>query len=141
MPWELLDHQADVGLQATGETLEIALADGVRGMLALMVEPSSVRATETCEIEASGSDPGSLFVDLLNAVLAAKDIENAFFHDIEITSLHEQFGGLHITCRLTGEPVDLQRHVVESDVKAATYGGLRVQHDDNGWLLRCVLDL
>jgi SHS2 domain-containing protein len=58
MPWELLDRQADVGLQATGETLESALADVVRGMLSLMVETSLVEPVETFELEASGSDPG-----------------------------------------------------------------------------------
>jgi SHS2 domain-containing protein len=141
MPWELLDHQADVGLQATGETLEIALADGVRGMLSLMYDPETVKPEQAFIVEASGSDPGSLFVDLLNAVLAMKDIHNSFFHDIEIEALAEQDDGWHVSCRLSGEPIDLNRHAVDSDVKAATYGGLRVHHDDQGWLLRCVLDL
>jgi SHS2 domain-containing protein len=141
MPWELLDHQADVGLQATGESLEIALADGVRGMLGLMVNPSTVQSTDTYEIEASGSDAGSLYVDLLNAVLAAKDIHNAFFHDIEITSLDDTDGNVLVQCRLSGEAIDLTRHEVDSDVKAATYGGLLVRHDEDGWLLRCLLDL
>jgi SHS2 domain-containing protein len=141
MPWELLDHQADVGLQATGPTLAIALADGVRGMLGLMVDPTTVQPRHTFAVDASGSDPGSLYVDLLNAVLAAKDIHNVFFHDIEIDTLEEHDDGWHVSCRLYGEPIDLERHAVDSDVKAATYGGLRVQQDDQGWLLRCVLDL
>jgi SHS2 domain-containing protein len=78
---------------------------------------------------------------LLNAVLAAKDIHNAFFRDIEIDSLRERENGWHASCRLFGEPIDLNRHIVDSDVKAATYGGLRVQQNERGWLLRCLLDL
>jgi SHS2 domain-containing protein len=141
MTWELLEHQADVGLQSTGPTLEITLVEGVRGMLSLMVDPATVKPSDTLTVEASGSDPGALYVDLLNAVLAAKDIHNVFFHDIEIDTLQEHDDGWHVSCRLFGEPIDLERHAVDSDVKAATYGGLRVQHDERGWLLRCVLDL
>jgi SHS2 domain-containing protein len=141
MPYELIDHQADVGLQATGETLEEALIDGVRGMLSLMVDRDTVEPTGSSRIDASGDDPGALYVDLLNAVLGAKDIHGMFFHDIELQEIDEQDGTWRLAATLSGEPIDLSRHEVDSDVKAATYGGLLVQHDENGWLLRCVLDL
>lgn len=141
MPWELLDHQADVGLQATGASLGVALADGVRGMLSLMVDPFTVDPCDQWTVIAEGSDVGSLFVDLLNSVLATKDIENAFFHDVEIESLEQNNGTWHVRCRLYGEPIDLTKHEVDSDVKAATYGGLRAEQTGQGWLLRCLLDL
>jgi SHS2 domain-containing protein len=141
MPWKLIDHQADVGLQATGETLERALADGVRGMLALMVDPSTVDPLQSWQVTARGSDAGSLYVDLLNNVLATKDIENAFFHDVEIASLQQDAESWHVTCRISGEPIDLAKHEVDSDVKAATYGGLIGEQRDGEWILRCVLDL
>lgn len=141
MPWELIDHQADVGLQATGETLETALADGVRGMLTLMVDPESVKLEQVWEVRASGSDPATLFVALLNSVLAARDIHNALFHDIAIDSLDQIGPEWHASCRIFGEPVDLNRHEVDTDVKAATYGGLIGEQTDSGWRLRCLLDL
>jgi SHS2 domain-containing protein len=141
MPWELLDHQADVGLQATGQTLDEALTDGVRGMLSLMVDPATVAPVQHWTVSAEGSDAGSLFVDLLNSVLATRDIEDAFFHDITIESLDQSNDGWHLQCRLSGEPIDLSRHEVDSEIKAATYGGLRGEQTAEGWLLRCVLDL
>lgn len=141
MPCELIDHQADVGLQATGETLETALADGVRGMLRLMVDPESVKPDQTWEVRVSGSDPATLFVALLNSVLAARNIHTAFFHDIAIDSLDLIGPEWHASCRVFGEPVDMKRHEVDTDVKAATYGGLIGEQTENGWRLRCLLDL
>lgn len=141
MPYKLIDHQADIGLEATGETLEATLADGVRGLLSLMVRREQIRPLETVAIAASGADPGSLFVDLLNAVLASQDIHSRFFHDIMIDALEHHDSTWHIEARLTGEPIDLSRHEVDNDVKAATYGGLLVEQDERGWRLRCVLDL
>jgi SHS2 domain-containing protein len=140
MPYEYVDHQADVGLLATGETLEQALRDGVLGLLALMVEPDSVRPERAVPIEASGDDAGALYVDLLNAVLAAKDIDGMFFHDFRIDQLWRD-DGWTLVGELVGEPIDLERHEVDADVKAATYGGLLGERDGRGWRLRCVLDL
>ncbi len=141
MPYEYLDHEADIGLQATGRRLEEALQDGVRGLLALLVDPETVEPRETVTVEASGEDPGALFVALLNAVLAAVDLHGMFFRDFEVTRLERVNEHWIVQGNLIGEPIDLQRHDVEIEVKAATYGGLSVEQDEAGWRLRCVLDL
>ncbi len=141
MPYEYLDHEADIGLEATGTTLEEALQDGVRGLLALLVDPETVEPREVVTIEASGDDPGSLYVALLNAVLAAVDLQRMFFRDFEVTRLERVDDHWVVEGRLYGEPIDLSRHAVEIEVKAATYGGLLSEQTETGWRLRCVLDL
>ncbi len=141
MPYEYLDHEADIGLEATGTDLAEALRDGVRGLLALLVDPETVEPREVVPVEASGEDPGSLFVALLNAVLAAVDVHRMFFRDFELTRLEQVENQWVAEGRLYGEPIDLGRHAVEIEVKAATYGGLLAERTESGWRLRCVLDL
>ncbi|MCS7256577.1 MAG: archease [Thermomicrobium sp.] len=141
MPYEYLDHEADIGLEATGTDLAEALRDGVRGLLALLVDPETVEPREVVPVEASGEDPGSLFVALLNAVLAAVDVHRMFFRDFELTRLEQVDNQWVAEGRLYGEPIDLGRHAVEIEVKAATYGGLLAERTESGWRLRCVLDL
>ncbi|MCX7624286.1 MAG: archease [Thermomicrobium sp.] len=141
MPYEYLDHEADIGLEATGASLEEALQDGVRGLLALLVDPETVEPRETVTVQARGEDPGSLYVALLNAVLAAVDLHRMFFRDFELTHLAQVDDHLVVEGKLYGEPIDLGRHAVEIEVKAATYGGLLAERTDSGWRLRCVLDL
>ncbi|MCX2727788.1 archease [Thermomicrobium sp. 4228-Ro] len=141
MPWEYLDHEADIGLEARGASLQEALRDGVRGLLALLVDPETVEPREVVSIEASGDDPGSLYVALLNAVLAAIDVHRMFFRDFELTRLERVDDQWIAEGRLYGEPIDLDRHAVEIEVKAATYGGLLAEQTESGWRLRCVLDL
>lgn len=141
MPYEYLDHEADIGLEATGTDLAEALRDGVRGLLALLVDPETVEPREVVPVEASGEDPGSLFVALLNAVLAAVDVHRMFFRDFELTRLEQVDNQWVAEGQLYGEPIDLGRHAVEIEVKAATYGGLLAERTESGWRLRCVLDL
>lgn len=141
MPYVYLDHEADIGLEATGERLEEALRDGVQGLLALLVDPETVEPREAVPVQASGDDPGALYVALLNAVLAAVDLHGMFFRDFELTRLDRVDDHWVAEGTLYGEPIDLERHAVEIEVKAATYGGLLAEQTDTGWRLRCVLDL
>jgi SHS2 domain-containing protein len=141
MPFELIDHQADVGLRATGTTLEEALADGVRGLLSIMVNLDTIEGTTHVNTTAEGDDPGSLYVSLLNAAIAAVDIHGMFFRDIIVSELTQDAGSWTVHAELIGETIDLKRHEVDSDVKAATYGGLLAEEIEHGWRLRCVLDL
>jgi len=141
MPYEYLDHEADIGLEATGASLEEALRDGVRGLLALLVDPETVEPRQAVPVQATASDPGSLFVALLNAVLAAVDLHGMFFRDFELTHLEQVDDHWAVEGTLWGEPIDLNRHAVEIEVKAATYGGLLAEENEAGWRLRCVLDL
>jgi SHS2 domain-containing protein len=141
MPYEYLDHEADIGLEATGASLEEALRDGVRGLLALLVDPETVEPRQAVPVQATASDPGSLFVALLNAVLAAVDLHGMFFRDFELTHLEQVDDHWVVEGTLWGEPIDLNRHAVEIEVKAATYGGLLAEENEAGWHLRCVLDL
>jgi len=141
MPYEYLDHEADIGLEATGASLEEALRDGVRGLLALLVDPETVEPRQAVPVQATASDPGSLFVALLNAVLAAVDLHGMFFRDFELRHLEQVDDHWVVEGTLWGEPIDLNRHAVEIEVKAATYGGLLAEENEAGWRLRCVLDL
>lgn len=141
MPYEYLDHEADIGLEATGASLEEALRDGVRGLLALLVDPETVEPRQAVPVQATASDPSSLFVALLNAVLAAVDLHGMFFRDFELTHLERVDDYWVVEGTLWGELIDLKRHAVEIEVKAATYGGLLAEQNEAGWRLRCVLDL
>jgi SHS2 domain-containing protein len=42
---------------------------------------------------------------------------------------------------LHGEPADSEHHRLHALVKAATYHGLAVVHDEDGWRARVILDV
>lgn len=141
MPYEYLEHQADIGLEATGATLEEALRDGVTGLLNLLVDVETVEPREEVAVQASAEDAGALFVSLLNAVLATIDLRGMFFREFRITRAEQVNGRWIAEGVLAGEPIDLSRHAVEIEVKAATYGGFLAEQTDRGWRFRCILDI
>jgi SHS2 domain-containing protein len=142
MPYEYLDHTADIGLRGRGDTLAEALRQGALGLFHLMVDLERVVPQQEVPIECAASDPASLFVQLLNELLAQRDLEGLFFRDIRITCLKCTSDGCWLQGVAGGEPMDIERHQPKVEVKAATYGGLahRVQ-DDGQHVVQCILDL
>jgi len=142
VPYEYLDHTADVGLRGRGQTLAEALAHGALGLLNLMVDLERVEPKRKVAIECEAGDPAALFVELLNELLAQRELEGMFFGDFEVTRLEQTADGYRLQGVARGEPMDIERHQPKVEVKAATYGGLKYFVDENGeHVVQCVLDL
>lgn len=141
MPYSYLEHEADVGLEGTGETIEEAIESGIQGLLDLMVDTETIRPADSISVRAEASEPATLFVALLNAVLAERDISGWFFRGFRIDSLEEKDGHWWVEGILCGEPIDLSRHSIGNEVKAATYSGLRFINRPDFKSFRCVLDI
>ncbi|MDI3340111.1 MAG: archease [Sphaerobacter sp.] len=141
MPYRYLEHEADIGLEASGASAAEALQAGVQGLLDLMARTATVRPAVETPVEAEGDDLGALYVALLNAVIAERDIAGHLFHDFRLDALERTGDGWRARGTLTGEPIDPARHEIGTEVKAATYAGLRVEERPDGVTLRCVLDL
>jgi SHS2 domain-containing protein len=46
-----------------------------------------------------------------------------------------------LTGKAWGEPLDRSRHLLEHEVKAITYHGLRVEQTVDGWLAEVIVDI
>ena len=140
MTYEYKQHEADVGIFITHENLSGALCDGAKALFGVMVNLETVAISSDVLVEASGSDLGSLFINLLNELLAVKDIEDMFFSDFEVVEL-VQDGSFRVKMKARGETIDLSKHEIRTEVKAATFHGLRAESDQEGVILQCVLDV
>ncbi len=136
-PFEIIEHPADVGFLAYGETLEELFANAALAMLTLACEPGGVEARERREVEATGGDNESLLFAWLAEVLAISDAEQMFFRRVEVTQLTQD----RARGTLYGEKYDKARHRAGTYIKAVTYHQLRVEHTPDGWRAQVYLDV
>jgi len=139
MAFEYLDHEADVGIHATADTLEEAFEEGARAMFNTMVDITKVESRKKVEILASADSVESLFVDFLNKLLTKADTEGMVFSRFRVMITHKKTYTL--TAYAWGEPLDQMRHDIKTEVKAATYSGLKCWNDTGGHHVQCVLDV
>ena len=78
--FELIEHTADVGLIAYGETLAEAFANAAYGMFSIIAELDAVQEVESHPVEISGDDIESLLFEWLNRLLYFFDVDDIEQH-------------------------------------------------------------
>ena len=133
----LLEHTADMGIEASGESLEELFAQAAYGLMEIVSGTPEALCREEKSVTVEGGDTGELLVNWLNEILYLFEIKRFFPLDFEI----EEVRGKRVLARVRGEAFDPQRHPVEREVKAVTYHQLRVEKTDGLWHARVYVDL
>lgn len=141
MSYEYLDHKADIGLRGMGATPEEALAEGARAMLHVMVNPDTVTPTVEIPVRCQAGDLESLFVALLNELLYLREVNDTTLVDFRVTRLEETGDGWSLEGVAAGEPLDADKHEFLTEVKAATYFGLKYYTEGGRHIVQCVVDV
>jgi SHS2 domain-containing protein len=133
--FELLEHQADVGVRAWGKTLEEAYeqaAWAVADILGARAEGTGTHRT----IRLTGNDEGGLLVDFLNELLLLHETEDPGIAAIRVSNVTPT--ELYALIELV--PLDDTSQGLP--VKAATFHLLRVERRPDGWIeARVYLDV
>jgi len=140
MPFEYLDHTADIGIRGIGKTVEEAFCEAARAIFNLMVDLEEIVPEEAVHVTVEARQLDLLLVEWLSTLLAKKDLEGLLLSRFHV-ELREMENGFSLRGMGWGEPLDLKRHQPKTEVKGVTYAGLRVQKEDERWLAQCVVDI
>lgn len=126
MPWNVVEHTADVGLEASGPTLEAAIEELVAGFGALVCPEGEVAAATEREIEVRADELDDLVVDLLDEINYVHQVEHFVPAEAEV-ELDEDRQRARVV--LKGEPYDPDAHGHLMEIKATTYHGFEIEED------------
>jgi SHS2 domain-containing protein len=82
--FRLLDHTADVGLQAFGETIGEAFENAALGMFNIITDPGRVGAQQDFEVTVEGEDLKTLLHDWLDQLLILSQVNNILFSSFKV---------------------------------------------------------
>lgn len=126
--WKIVEHTADVGLEATGETFEQAIEETIAGFGGLVCPEGEVEAARMREFTVEAPHLDDLVVDLLDEINYLHQVEH-FVPAQATAELREDEEGVDVTIELAGEDYDPNRHGHLMEIKATTYHGLVVERD------------
>ena len=135
--WEHLDVEADIGVRAWGASRASAFAQAALGVLALIVDPTSVGHRESREVRAQGETPETLLAAWIDECLYVHEIEGFVACDVEVSECSDTV----VHGRLLGEPIEPSRHRLGTVVKGATLHGIEVTTDRDRHHVRIVVDV
>jgi tRNA nucleotidyltransferase (CCA-adding enzyme) len=91
--------------------------------------------------QCTAPDIPSLFVEWLNELLYQREVNHVLFASARVLHMGQVKGNWMLEGLAKGEPLDLARHEIYTEVKAATYSGLDYRKEGDLWIVQCVIDL
>jgi SHS2 domain-containing protein len=135
--YELIDHTADIGIIAYGNTKEEAFEVAAEAMFDLICPLDKVEEKERFDIEVDAEDLESLLVTWLNELLYVFDVKRLIFKKFNVTLI----GNNQLISHCFGEKFDPKKHEIIREIKAVTYNLLKIKNKDNQWMIQVVFDI
>jgi SHS2 domain-containing protein len=137
MQFELLDHPADIGFRAFGDSLEELFANCAHALISIIFDPSDIVPVQQVQLHAECADIESLLVNWLNEVLYYVDTRRLAFHSFAVSFATPCL----LTCIASGELRDPVKHPVRLSVKAVTYHQLKLSKQAETWFAEVYVDV
>jgi len=137
VPFEWVDHTADLGVALAGDGPEQVYARALLATAALLVGDSPVRPEAERRVEVEGDDRVERLVSLAGELIYLWDVEAFVPARAEVTE-----DGRRVRAILSGETFDPERHWVEREVKAVTFHEATFSAaPGGGWQAHLLFDL
>ena len=140
MPWAVVEHTADVGIEVRATSVDELFRDAAAGLVDTIVPIDELRPLEERELSVEATALDLLLVAWLEELLYVFDTE-ALLLFAGAVEVHAGDGACSLVARMRGERWDSARHSQKVQVKAITYHGLEVTRDADGWFGRVIFDI
>jgi len=135
--YELIEHTADIGIRVRGEDLKTLFKNAALAMFEIISEKNkaAVEKTEKIILKQKADTPDELFVNWLNELLSLSAVKELIFSDFQIKKIDEN----NLEAALIGSSI--KNYKINTEIKAATYHGLKLEKVPSGWQAEVILDV
>jgi len=139
--FEFLEHVADAYVAAHGRSIEEAFENAALAMFEVMTETRKIESTVRDEVIIEEHDEKALLYSWLEQLLLKFEIEGKLYSRFEVTELLQTGKGWRLRATIFGERFDPAKHESKVEVKAVTYHQMEISREDDGYVLKFILDL
>ncbi|MBE0644627.1 MAG: archease [Bacteroidetes bacterium] len=135
--FEELDHTADIAVRIRGTTFAELLQNAAQGMMALITgRMATGSATEIRRLEVSASGRDEILRELLSEILYLVATQRVIATEFMVEEIGEQC----VSAVFRTFPMTEALAHDATEIKAVTWHGLRVDHDESGYVAEVVFD-
>ena len=125
MRYEIAEHTADIMVRCYGDTLQECFENAAYALFDQIADVSAVGPLVSFDVYADGDDDESRLYAFLSELLFIHYSESVLLSEFRV-----RFEDGCVRCDAFGEPTDLARHRIKSEVKAITYHMLSVDRTE-----------
>lgn len=132
MPYQFLEHTADVRMKIRGKNSEDLFQGAMKGMFAFL-KPKEIKNSGIVErkINLRSPDETALLIDFLSEVLSIANINKEYYDKI----VFEKLSGNELRAKVFGKKIS----EFQDDIKAVTYHEAEIKMSDDGMLETLVI--
>jgi len=138
-PYELIEHTADVGIRIRGRDPKDLFQNAAIGMFDIIAKDKTPalrrKPGQKITIKQSADDLGELFINWLNELLSLSAAKELIFSGFRI----DKFDPKNIEATVNAYP--MKDYELNTEIKAATYHGLKLEQDKGGWQAEVIFDV
>ncbi len=138
--FELFEHKADVGVRGSGKTLNEAFAECAKAMFSVMVELKGVEPREKIQVKIKARNLEELLLEWLNELLYQSSSKEMVFSKFE-PLIEKGKNGFELNGFVFGELANQEKHEFRTEVKGATFSGLKVKEEKGLFVVQCIVDV
>lgn len=131
---KIIDHEADIGLEVNGKTLEELFKNAASGLFSLLVDLKNVKPEVGKKLEITGN--GELLINFLNELLYLWDTEGFIPKDFSLRIENDRLTG-----NVIGGLFDPHWHTIKKEIKAVTYHEFSLTREKGICKARFILDV
>lgn len=135
--YEFLEHTADVGLRATGESLRELFIHCAQGLVELLVEDSLLEPREERSVILRAETVEPLLQLWLTELIGWFDADAFLPHEFMLETVSET----ELIGRVRGDRFDADRHTSGVEVKGVTRHQFQVEQIGRCWTAQLIFDV
>ena len=135
--FEQIEHTADIGIEATGDTLAEAFENAACGMFSVMADIAGMSPSRAIEVRVEADDLQCLLHAWLAELIYRFDAENVLPVEFKVEELTETSLTAKVGVRLFSADIEW----IGPAIKAVTYHQLTVERTPGGWRTRVIFDV
>ena len=140
-PFELIEHTADVGIKAHGNTITELFENAARGMFSVITcegaNPQGSLVEKNIEIDKDAGELEDMLVSWLSELLYIFNREKICFNSFKIAGLNNN----SLKAVVGGVNIDLYQNDLYKEIKAVTFHNLKIEEDVEGFSCTIIFDV
>jgi len=144
--YSIINHTADIGLECRGETVEALFEAAAEGMFSILTDLKDVTVKQRHTVELCASSYDDLLIQWLQELLYLFSTKLYVYSVFSVRIYPAKRddparAGLKLQGICGGEPIDLRKHNIYTEIKTATYHQLHVKQTPKAWEGRVIFDI
>lgn len=126
--FKIIEHTADVGIEAYGRNLNELFANAAYGMFSIITNLDKIGEKKIVKIEISQSTLEDLIHSWLDELLFRESVDEILFRKFDVQiSLNNFKQKFKLVGKAFGEKFDSKKHHLKTEIKAVTYHQLKIE--------------